>query len=199
METDARLLNAARMMDEDALVEIFDRYATALYSYAFRLCGDSVTADQIVGDVFAKLLDQLSVGNGPTSNLRSYLYEITYHRLIDETRYSRRRVPLEVADLLQPGTDSAFRRLEDRILFEQIVHAIRNELTDDQRHVIILRFLEEFSLRETAAIIGITVDHVKVIQNRAIAALRKSLEGKGKRKVVSPPRLSNISKVLGVR
>lgn len=199
METDATLLNAARIMDEDALIKIFDRYASSLYNYAFRLCGDSVTADQIVGDVFAKLLDQLSIGSGPTSNLRSYLYETTYHRLIDETRYSRRRVPLEVADWLQRGTDSAFRRLEDRILFEQIVHAIRNELTDDQRHVIILRFLEEFSLRETAAIIGKTVDHVKVIQNRAIAALRKSLEGKGKRKVVSPPKLRNISKVLGVR
>jgi RNA polymerase sigma-70 factor (ECF subfamily) len=155
-----------------------------------------VTADQIVGDVFAKLLDQLSVGNGPTANLRSYLYETTYHQIIDETRYSRRRVPLEAVDWLQPSTDSAFLRLEDRIVFEQIVHVMRNELTDDQRHVIILRFLEEFSLRETAAIIGKTVDHVKVIQNRAIAALRKSLEGKGKkRKVVSPARLRNISKV----
>ena len=199
METDATLLSAARIMDEDALIKIFDRYASSLYNYAFRLCGDCVTADQIVGDVFAKLLDQLSIGSGPTSNLRSYLYETTYHRLIDETRYSRRRVPLEVADWLQRGTDSGYRRLEDRILFEQIVHAIRNELTDDQRHVIILRFLEEFSLRETAAIIGKTVDHEKVIQNRAIAALRKSLDGKGKRKVVSPPRLRNISKVLGVR
>lgn len=197
METDATLLNAARIMDEDALIKIFDRYASPLYNFAFRLCGDSVTADQIVGDVFAKLLDQLSVGNGPTTNLRSYLYETTYHRLIDETRYSRRRVPLEVADWLQRGTDSAFLRLEDRILFEQIVHAIRNELTDDQRHVIILRFLEEFSLRETATIIGKTVDHVKVIQNRAIAALRKSLEGKGKRKIVPHQRLRNISKVLG--
>jgi hypothetical protein len=42
METDATLLNAARIMDEDALIKIFDRYASALYNYAFRLCGDSV-------------------------------------------------------------------------------------------------------------------------------------------------------------
>jgi RNA polymerase sigma-70 factor, ECF subfamily len=113
METDITLLNAARMMDQDALVEIFDRYASALYHYAFRLSGDPMTADQVVGDVFAKLLDQLSSGNGPTANLRSYLYEITYHRIIDEARYSRRRVPLEMADGLQYRTDSVFRRLED--------------------------------------------------------------------------------------
>ena len=71
METDNTLLNAARMVNEDALIEIFDLYSSALFSYALRLCGDSVMADHIVGDVFAKLLDQLAAGNGPTSNLRS--------------------------------------------------------------------------------------------------------------------------------
>lgn len=190
METDATLLNAARKMDENALIEIFDRYASALYNYAFRLCNDPAIADQIVGDVFAKLLEQLSNGNGPTTNLRSYLYETTYHRLVDETRYLRRRLPLEVADWFHHDSDSAFLQLEDQIIFEQIVKAVRHELTDDQRHVIILRFMEEFSLRETAAIMGKTVDHIKVIQNRAIASLRKSLEGKGKKKTGLPPKLS---------
>jgi RNA polymerase sigma-70 factor (ECF subfamily) len=197
METDTTLLNAARMMNQDALIKIFDLYASALYNYAFHLCGDPVMADQIVGDVFAKLLDQLSSGNGPTANLRSYLYETTYHRLIDEARYSQRRVPLEVTDWLQQSTESEFLRLEDRIMLEQILHAIQNELTTDQRHVMILRFLEEFSLRETAAIMGITVDHVKVIQNRAIAKLRRCLDDQRRKKIVSSPRIRNVSKALG--
>jgi RNA polymerase sigma-70 factor (ECF subfamily) len=197
METDATLLNAARMMDKDALVKIFDRYASALYNYAFRLCSDRVLADQIVGDVFAKLLDQLSSGNGPTTNLRSYLYETTYHRMI-EARYSQRRIPLEGADWLQQGTDSAFLHLEDRIMVEQILRVIRKELTDDQRHVIILRFLHEFSLRETAAIIGKEIGHVKVIQNRALAKLRGSLEYKGMREAMSSPRVRRVPKSVGV-
>ena len=57
-------------------------------------------------------------------------------------------------------------------MFELIADAIQQELTDDQRHVIILRFLEEFSLRETAAILGKDVGLVKVIQSRAVAKLR---------------------------
>ena len=184
-------------MNQDALVKIFDRYASALYKYAFRLCRDRVTADQIVGDVFAKLLDQLASGNGPTANLRSYLYESTYHRLVDEARYSQRRVSLEVTDWFQQGVDSSLLRLEDQILFEQILLSMRTELTDDQRHVIILRFLEEFSLRETAAIIGKKVDHVKVIQLRAIAALRKCLDARGRKKAVSSPRIRRVPKTLG--
>src|SRR5688572_20066315 len=100
METDRALLDAARMMDKGALMRIFDLYSRALYKYALRLCSDPMLADQIVGDVFAKLLDQLSSGDGPTAHLRSYLYETTYHRIIDEARYARTRVPIEVTDWL---------------------------------------------------------------------------------------------------
>jgi RNA polymerase sigma-70 factor (ECF subfamily) len=198
METDASLLNAARTMDEDALVRIFERYASALYKYAFRLCGDPIAADQIVGDVFVKLLEQLSAGNGPTANLRSYLYETTYHRIVDEARYAQRRVPLEAVKWLDQRADSPFVRLEDRIMFEEILHAISQDLTDDQRHVIILRFMEEFSLRETAAIMGKTIDHIKVIQLRAIAALRKSLDDQRMRKAVTTPRARKVPKTFGV-
>ena len=198
METDLTLLNAARMMDKEALVKIFDLYSPALYKYALRLCGDPMMADHIVGDVFAKLLDQLSSGNGPRSNLRPYLYETTYHRMIDERRYSQRRAPLEVAASLRQDTLSAFLRLEDQIIFKQVLHVLQNELTNDQRHVIVLRFLEDFSLRETAAIIGKKADHVRVIQNRALAKLRRTLDNNGIWKPISSPRIRNLSKALGL-
>jgi RNA polymerase sigma-70 factor (ECF subfamily) len=61
-------------------------------------------------------------------------------------------------------------------LIERILHAIQNELSADQRHVIVLRFWEEFSLQDTANILGKRVDHIKVIQARAIAKLRKILQ-----------------------
>ena len=176
METDLELLNAARNMNKDALVKIFDLYSSALYKYALRLCSDPMLADHVVGDVCGKLLEQLSIGKGPRDNLRSYLYETAYHRIIDEARYSRRRAPLDAADWLRQDANSAFQIVEVQILFKQILHAIQNELSHDQRHVIILRFLEAFSIRETATILGKREDHVRVIQSRAIAALRKAFE-----------------------
>lgn len=162
-------------MNREALVEIFDLYSSALYNYALRLCGDPLRADNIVGDVFVKLLEQWSTGNGPSSNLRAYLYETTYHLIIDEARYSHREAPLEVADVLRNDVQSTLVNLENRMLFDAVIVAIKNDLTEDQRHVIILRFLEGFSLRETADIIGKEVYNVKVIQNRGVAKLRKAL------------------------
>jgi RNA polymerase sigma-70 factor (ECF subfamily) len=175
METDIRLLDSARRMNGDALVKFFDLYSPALYNYALRLCNDALMADHIVGDVFAKLLDHLSAGNGPATNLRSYLYQMTYHLIIDETRYWHGRVPLEVVDFIRYDGHSAYLGLEQRIVFETISQAIQKDLTAYQRHVIILRFLEGFSLRETAAILGKSVNIVKAAQNRAITTLRKAL------------------------
>jgi RNA polymerase sigma-70 factor (ECF subfamily) len=198
METDLTLLNAARTMNKDALVKIFDLYSSALYNYALRLCGDPVSADQIVGDVFVKLLEQFSAGNGPSTNLRSYLYEITYHRIIDELRDSQRTVPLEAVASLRQDGPSGFFNWEDQILFKQLLHIMRHELTDDQRHVIILRFLEEFSLQETATILGKSVNSIKVIQNRALAKLRKTLSHQGIRKPIPSPSIRTLSNALGI-
>jgi RNA polymerase sigma-70 factor (ECF subfamily) len=178
LEADLTLLDAAKSMNQDALVKIFDLYSSALYNYALRLCNDPLEADQVVGDVFAKLLEQLSAGNGPSTNLRSYLYEMTYHLIIDKSRYSRREAPLEIVDFLRQDGTSTLIGLEERMLFEAVIGAIKNHLTEDQRHVIILRFLEGFSLRETAEIIGKEVYNVKVIQNRGVAKLRKALDFK---------------------
>jgi RNA polymerase sigma-70 factor, ECF subfamily len=175
MENDLALLNAAREWNKDALAKIFEVYASALYNYALRLGHDPIMADQIVGDVFAKLLEQLSSGKGPKTNLRSYLYQTTYHMIIDHGRFSRRAAPLEVADLVHDDVRSAFSGFEDQAMMDVILKVIRKDLTEDQRHVIILRFLEEFSLNETAAILRKEVSHIKVIQGRAIAKLRKSL------------------------
>lgn len=198
MDTERLLLESVRKLEKDAIGKIFDLYASPLYNYALRLCGDPLLADHVVGDVFARLLEQCAMGKGPTSNLRSYLYETAYHRIVDEARSSGRRAPLEALTSSRHDAGSGVSGFEDQILFKMVLKAIRYELTDDQRHVILLRFLEEFSLRETAAILGKDVQNVKVIQSRALARLRKVLEPSQLRKAVSLPGVRELSKALRV-
>jgi RNA polymerase sigma-70 factor (ECF subfamily) len=116
---------------------------------------------------------------GPSSNLRSYLYEMAYHLVVDESRYSNRTTQIEAVNLLSPFENSANMSVEDRIIINSVIRAIQTSLTVDQRHVIILRFLEGFSVHETAVIIGKEESNVKVIQNRAITALRRALGYEG--------------------
>jgi RNA polymerase sigma-70 factor (ECF subfamily) len=179
MIDESALLKDAKRLDQDALAKVFDLYAPVIYNYILRLCQEPIQADQIVGDVFARLLDQLAAGKGPRTNLRSYLYQTAYHLFIDQNRDRQRVVPIEIVDYIAPGDNSLQTEVEKRALLDAIMLAINNHLTDEQRHVIILRFLEGLSIQETATIVGKNANSVKVLQNRGITKLRQVLSDIG--------------------
>ena len=174
MDDETTLLDAARKLDQDALIAVFDLYAPILYKYAMRLCGDSTESDDIVGDVFAELLKQLKVGKGPRDNLRSYLYQIAYHKIVDHSRVSKYFTGLEDS-IPSSGEDSPHTQQESREEKDMLEAVIQTSLTEDQKHVIALRFIDGFSVNETAQIMDKSVNNVKVIQNRAIEKLRQVL------------------------
>lgn len=175
MTDPSALLKAARRLDKGALAEIFDLYAPDIYNYILRLCQDPVQADQVVGDVFSRFLDQLARGKGPHTNLRAYLYQTAYHLFIDQTRETQRFAPIEITDFFAPDNYTIQDAVENRALLDAVMIAINTQLTEEQRHVIVLRFLEGLSLKETAEIIGKNESSVKVMQSRGIAKLRKVL------------------------
>ena len=65
--------------------------------------------------------------------------------------------------------------MEEQTLLKELTSAIQNDLTEEQKHVIILRFQEDLSLRETAEIMGKDINAIKSSQKRAIMKLQKSL------------------------
>jgi RNA polymerase sigma-70 factor (ECF subfamily) len=186
MDTDILLLNAAKKMNDEALSRIFDQYASPIYRYALRLCDDPLRADEIVGAVFARFLEKLSSGAGPAANLRSYLYETAYQLICTDVDYGQWSRRLDGQYQIPVTGQSLPRNGENRELLQAMLRVIKYDLTEDQRHVLYLRFLEGFSLKETAVIIGKKVGNVKVIQNRAVTALRRSLIHQGF-EIADPP------------
>jgi len=175
---EVQLLKAASKFDQDALRIIFDSYSPAVYKYALRLCGDTIEADNIVGDVFALLLEQLANGKGPNTNLRSYLFQITYHVIVNQARDRRHTTHLEAADFRAEHASPVALQAEDDVALDIIIHAISTGLNSDQSQILLLRFVEGFSVQETAEIVHKSVNNVKVIQSRALEKLRQILNKK---------------------
>ncbi len=177
---DTELLKAAKRLDGDALRAIFDTYSSAIYNYALRLCGNCMEADNIVGDTFALLLEQLAKGKGPETNLRSYLYQTAYRQVIDHSRDQKHYGALELAEQKSNDDSSVARQAEKDAELEFMAAAMKTELTEDQRHVLMLRFVEGFNVEETAHITGKSVANVKVIQSRGVEKLRQAFGNKFK-------------------
>ena len=172
---DSLLLKAAQNLDANALTEIFNRFSPVLYKYSLRLCHVQEVAERIVGDVFVQFIEQLATNNVQTDNLRAYLYKIAYQLLLDHARANPQNALAELT--LSQYVDKQFVptsiETEEQILLQELISAFNTELTYEQRHIIVLRFLEDFSLKETALIVGKTIHSVKATQNRGILKLRK--------------------------
>ena len=175
MKDEPAVITAVVLLETDALAAIFDEYAPALFKYLLRLGIGSQEADQIVGDVFARLLEKIKEGKGPRTNLRSYLFQIAYHLVVDNARERQRTAPLDVADSVIEEMAPVQSQAEENILLEKLFITMKNELTEEQRNVLTLRFQEGFSLKETADIVEKNVNSVKALQNRAIAKLRQAM------------------------
>ena len=175
MKDETALLKAARSLDPEALTEIFEEYAPAIFKYLLRLGTNTQEADQLVGDVFARLLEKITEGKGPETNLRSYLFQTAYHLVVDDARDRQRITALDAAETVKEDVKPVQAQAEEKMLLEKLSTAMERHLTDDQRNVLVLRFQEGFSLKETAEIIGKNVNAVKALQNRGINSLRESL------------------------
>ena len=175
MKEESSVIKAIGSLDQDALSSIFDEYAPAIFKYLLRLGVGSQEADQITGDVFVRLLEKISEGKGPRKNLRAYLFQIAYHLVVDESRERLRFTELEVADTVKQDSKPVQALAEDRLLLDRLSKIMERELTEEQRNVIVLRFQEDFSLKETAEIMGKNENAIKALQNRGINKIREAM------------------------
>lgn len=171
LQNEHDLLVKAREFDQDSLGIIYDKFSPGLFRYASRLLGDSNLAEECVADTFSRFLMALRVGNGPEKHLQAYLYRIAHNLITD---YYRRRSPvlvelnetIEMDDQAKPEN-----QMTESIQKQQIQIALR-ALTADQRQVIVLRFIEEWSIEEVALCLQKPVGAIKSLQHRGLSSLR---------------------------
>jgi RNA polymerase sigma-70 factor (ECF subfamily) len=175
----ADLFQRVRALDAAALTQLYDAHNAEVYRYAMRLVGDARLAEDCVTETFSRLLLALRNGQGPTHDLHAYLLRVAHNWLMDEHRSFRRQpemLPLQ-DDLDAEADDEASDLLQvtsDNIRRERLRNAIRT-LTPDQQQVVALRFLEGWSLEETAQAVNKPVGAVKALQHRAVAAVKRAL------------------------
>lgn len=173
------LLKRARHLDNNALGQIHDHYYPVVYRYVRFRMEDERVCEDITSEVFLRFLDALQKKRGPTQNLRGWLMGTASNLVNDHLRH-RYRQPVENLEdsnieALAGDDEPLESSWEGTWQKQQVRHALAR-LTDEQQHVLALRFAEELSLEETAKTIGKTITAVKALQFRALASLRRWLE-----------------------
>lgn len=132
--------------------------------------------DGLLGDVFLDAARGIDGFEGDESGFRAWVFTIARRRLIDERRRRGRSrlIPLGEAEEQPAPTDVQEAAIASAEVGETI--AMLDRLTRGQREVIVLRFVSELSLEETAEVMGKTVGAIKVLQHRAVKRLKHLVE-----------------------
>lgn len=176
----AELLQRAKRFEPQALTAIHDALYPQVFRYVCYRIDDVQTCEDITAEVFLRLLKALKKEDLTIDNLRAWLLGTAHHLVQDyyRTAYRHPTTAIEHQEHLPNGHNPA-EEAENNAARRQIRRAML-QLTSDQQHVLALRFSQELSVQETARMMKKSVEAVKVLQYRALAALRRQLEGSGK-------------------
>ena len=174
------LLARAKKQDMESLAALHDQLYPLVYRYVSYRLEDEQVREDIVSETFVRLLDVLNQRAHTIQDLRAWLIGTAAHLVSDHYRrqYRRPESGLDLHEDLPDGHTPEHAAEQNQTRRE--VRQAMSQLTGDQQHVLALRFSQELSLEETARMLRRSVNAVKVLQFRALAALRRAMDERGK-------------------
>ncbi|HEX2467338.1 MAG TPA: sigma-70 family RNA polymerase sigma factor [Solirubrobacterales bacterium] len=164
-----RVIARAQDGDRGALHDLYERYASNVFSYVRTIVHDEHEAEDVTQHVFTKLLTRIDSYEERSVPFAAWLLRIARNCAIDHVRSNRAICCEDVA--------AVDRRAYDEIAADRrhaIEEALRS-LPDGQRRVVVLRHVIGLSPREIATQMGKTEGAVHTLHHRARRSLRREL------------------------
>jgi RNA polymerase sigma factor (sigma-70 family) len=176
--SDQELMRIVQAGDFSPAGEIYDRYSSRIYNFAYRFLRNAEAAEDAVQEVFVKMLKHASQFHGD-AKLSTWLFSITANWCRDYLRKSDNKAK-EAEEVLMsipaPAELAPDRNLERRQNEERVQRAL-GALTPEQREAILLSRYQGLSYAEIAQISGCSEGAVKTRVFRAMETLKKALTG----------------------
>lgn len=175
-----QLIIQAKEGEADAFGELYERHVQAIFHFLYARLNDRQDAEDLSEEVFVKAWGSLSNYKERGIPFRAFLLRIARNSLIDYYRrngYSPRHVSLEDVPLHDKAADPV--EITSNNLDHKELREVLEQLRDDYQEVLILRFVNDLSTKETAEIMNRSTGAVRVLQHRALASMQKLLEVTG--------------------
>ena len=171
MMAEERVLIEAAQKDPRRFAELYEANFERVYAFIVRRVQDRTEAEDLTSEVFRHALANISRFEWRGVPFAVWLYRIAANTIVDKRRRLSKALPQ-----VMPEDDldhSSWQNIERRAALFQLV----DSLPEDQRSVIIRRFVEQKSIREIAQEFGRSEGAIKQLQFRALENLRARAGG----------------------
>jgi RNA polymerase sigma-70 factor, ECF subfamily len=174
-EADERLLIEAAQKDPARFAELYEINFERVYAYVVRRVGDRAETEDLTSEVFHHALANLRRFEWRGIPFAAWLFRIAANLISDRWQRRRREQVADEPERIESaqGNSPEFEDVERKATLFRLV----DTLPAEQRRVVVLRFVEQKSIKEVAREIRKTEGAVKQLQFRALSSLRARLEG----------------------
>lgn len=170
------LVDRARTGDPEAFASLYDRYVERVYRFVlYRVSGDAALAEDITSEVFLRALRKIKTFTWQGRDVGAWFLTIGRNLVLDHFKSGRFRLEMVgaepavaggIGDEVIDAEDEALQRISHGELY-----AALQRLGTEQQEVIYWRFLQGYSVAETAAAMAKSEGAIKALQYRAVKAL----------------------------
>ena len=178
---DEELMLQVREGVGEMLAVLFDRYQSPLFNFYRRLTGDRAVSEDLVQDVFFRIL-KYRQSYRPGTPFRAWMYQIARNARLDHVR--KHPEALEFDPQMSPAVvpnDPAQSEQQTALLHKALLM-----LPDEKREVLVLSRFQELKYEEIARMLDCEVGTVKVRIHRALRELRTVFEKLSGAKAIPP-------------
>jgi RNA polymerase sigma-70 factor, ECF subfamily len=176
-EAEERRLVEAAQRDPVRFADLYEKYFEVVYAYVARRLRSRHEAEDLTAEVFHKALRSLPRFKWTGAPFAAWLFRIAANMIADRAKRAAREQSVTFDEDLATSVAAKMQSSVEAVERQTRLFRLVDELADDQRRVVVMRFAEEKSIGEIAQILGRTEGAVKQLQFRALQNLRAKLRG----------------------
>jgi RNA polymerase sigma-70 factor (ECF subfamily) len=169
----AEVISGCKGGDAECFSQIVDIYANRLYGYFYRLSGDSSVSDDLLSELFVKLVEK--IGSYKGGSFESWLFRIATNIFHDYLRGKQRRRKLLEARKKQLKSKPTGEKRSEAEMLDRLQMQLKN-LDTETRELITLRFYSQMSFKEIAEMRAEPIGTTLAKLHRALKKLREMME-----------------------
>jgi RNA polymerase sigma-70 factor (ECF subfamily) len=174
------LVERAQAGEAEAFGLIYDRYVDTVFRFIYFRVGNRQLAEDLTSDTFLRALKRIGSFTWQGRDLGAWLVTIARNLVADHFKSGRYRLEVTTGDVLDADREdrgpegSPESAVVDHITNVALLSAVK-QLNPEQQECIVLRFLQGFSVAETAQAMSKNEGAIKALQYRAVRALARLL------------------------
>lgn len=170
------LLTRVKSGDKDAFGKLYDLYVDKIYRFIYFKVSSTSDAEDLTSEVFLRVWQYIKDGV-VVDNINAFLYRVSRNAVIDFYRKNRGKETVDIDDyniVDNIKSDNLIDKIDVNFKIKDIIERL-NSLKEEYKEVILLKYVEEYTTKEIAEIMGKSRGAVRVLLHRALDTLRSDL------------------------